>query len=209
MSTIIHRWHRFTQISAVICVICGSCLSGLAKADDLTVAQQELKATIEAAQAKRMAELDKLKPDLARVNAAVDKANDMAAEFQAKVAIIHEEWKQAVSTALKAYREREAERRQDYQGSIRDATMHTIAWSDNPQEEIARAQQDTLKETARWEEWARKGAEDYFKAVQDRPHEATKLKDDWHSRYNREWLEHNKRLQDIDKRLRERLQQRR
>ena len=37
----------------------------LAKADDLAVAQQDLKATIEAAQAKRMAELDKLKPELA------------------------------------------------------------------------------------------------------------------------------------------------
>lgn len=37
----------------------------LAKADDLAVAEQDLKATIEAAQAKRMAELDKLKPELA------------------------------------------------------------------------------------------------------------------------------------------------
>jgi hypothetical protein len=193
MSTIIHRWHRFTQISAVICVICGSCLSGLAVADDLTVAQQELKGTIEAAQTKRMAELDKLKPDLARVNVAVDKANDMAAELQAKVVVIHEEWKQAVSAALKVYRDKERAQQQEYRPPVKGAQILQIGWDSSSKDSSPGVCQEQIDLGKKFLEWKQNRIDEVNKEKTKDPFKAGEIQVKWHMEWNKEHADYQKK----------------
>jgi hypothetical protein len=178
------------------------CLTGFAKGDeDLTVAQQELKATIDAAQAKRIAELNKLLIEKQAIQKLMD-------AFNAKVDAVQNEWQSTVNAALKAYKARESEK-QEYGGPVRGALFHTIGLND-AQEEIARANQDTIKENDRWREWSQKGATDHAKDIAKAPpYEHGKIVAEWHDKYNKEWFEHNKKLQEINKRLQERLQQRR
>ena len=170
----------------------------LAKADDLAVAEQDLKATIEAAQAKRMAELDKLKPELARVNAAVDKANDMAAKLEAKIAAIHEEWKSAVTAAMKAYRDRERDaQRQDYLIPQRGAQLLQVNWtaSSDPVAEINKARQN-------FQTWVRENMAKYQDALKAAkpPFGARELEIEWHYQYQKKDLETQKKVYEIQQR---------
>jgi hypothetical protein len=144
----------------------------LAKADDLTVAQQELKATIEA---KRMAALDKLliaKQELER----------MAQEHNAKVDAVINEWKQAVNAAMKAYQDRETQR-QDYQPEIRGSLFHSISWNEDVQRAKQDAEKDKAKEHEKWDKFSRDGMNEFAKNVADRPpYERVKIESEWQNK---------------------------
>ncbi len=191
-SKIIHRWHRFTQISVAIGVICGSCLLGLAQADDSLTAQQELRATIEAAQAKRFAALNELRAEAVRINAEVDR-------IQAKVDAIHEEWKATVTAALKAYYDKEREaQRQDCQGPIRGAQLLRIQWSgsfsssSDPVTEINKVRQD-------FQTWVRENMAKYQDVLKTAkpPFGAREVEIEWHYQYQKKDLETQKKIYEI------------
>jgi hypothetical protein len=169
----------------------------LAKADDNLAAQQELKATIEAAQAKRFAALDKLRSEAIRINAEVDR-------MQAKVDAIQEEWKVTVAAALKTYYDKEREaQRQEYQGPIRGAQFLQVQWaggssyssSSNPLAEINKAVQDCDK-------WIRENQPKYVEAVQKasaegKPFEVRRLALQWNFDVAMKVLERDKKIYEI------------
>jgi hypothetical protein len=165
----------------------------LAKADDLTAAQQELKATIEVAQAKRFAALDKLRSEAMRVNAEVDR-------IQAEISAIHEEWKATVAAALKTYHDKEREldsQRQDYHMSHQGSRILQVSWiggssSSDPVTEINKVRQD-------FQTWVRENMAKYQDALKTAkpPFGARELEIEWHYQYQKKDLETQKKVYEI------------